>query len=360
MLLIVGDPRADWVEGLRRALSQGLDPHVKVEVSSQSGPKELQASLDRLGGDATLTLAAVEFPHSPSHARVKLRAAHSLQWLTRELSFQPGDAETERGRALGFLLSSMVPELRAPPSPPPTAPRPRSVAAAKSEPRAAPAQVESAPPPEEVPLKTAPADQPEVAPPPPAPEPAAQAAAPPEPQPAPADAKLEQTVGPPPAAASRWSLELAGQGLWGAGRSSPDGGATLAAQLRLGLFGLRVGGAFAVGSLAAAEATALSGGPFAGASLFAYENERLSISARLDLAAVYFSISRNDGSHGRWQFTLKPRVDAGVRIAGPFAVFLAVGADIGLSPTRVYVDGGEVADLPPVAGAAELGFRLSF
>src|SRR5581483_5333375 len=155
MLLIVGDPRADWVEGLRRALSQALDPHVKVEVSSQSGPKELQASLDRLGADAMLTLAAVEFPHSPSHARVKLRAAHSSQWLTRELSFQPGDAETERGRALGFLLSSMVPELRAPPAPP----RPKSASAAKSEPRAAPAQVEAPlPPPAEEPLKVAAAD----------------------------------------------------------------------------------------------------------------------------------------------------------------------------------------------------------
>src|SRR3954452_12183679 len=128
IVLIIGDPRAEWVDGLRRALSGALDPHVRVEVSAQSSARELQASLERLGGDATLTLAAVEFPHSSSHARVRLRAAHSSQWVTRELSFQPADEETERGRALGFLLSSMVPELRAPAGPlpavPPSKPKP--------------------------------------------------------------------------------------------------------------------------------------------------------------------------------------------------------------------------------------------
>src|SRR4051812_40081071 len=98
MVLIVGDPRADSVEGMRRALSGALDPHVRVEVSSQTGPRELQASFERLGGDPSLTLAAVEFPRSPSQARIRLRPAHSLQVLSRELSFSASDAQTERGR----------------------------------------------------------------------------------------------------------------------------------------------------------------------------------------------------------------------------------------------------------------------
>jgi hypothetical protein len=361
MVLIVGDPRAEWVDGMRRALSGALDPHVRVEVSALSGPRELQSSLDRLGGDATLNLAAVEFPHSPSHARIRLRAAHGSQFVTRELSFAIADEPAERGRAIGFLISSMVPELRAPPStapPLPAPPKPKVVATAKSAPAAAPDEHASEPPPP-VPAEPPPPAVAEIKPAPPDEPPPP---APPEPAPVAEQPPTEKKIIEPPAAepekTRRWSLELAGLGTWGAGRPTPDGGGTLAAQLFLGHVVVRVGLALTGGTLGEPSTTATTFGPAAGVGYLILD-DRFQLGVRLDVAAVFFSVSREGVTRDRWQVGLKPRLDAAFTISGPFAVFGALGADIGMSTTRVHAD-GQVTDLAPVAAALELGFRLSF
>jgi hypothetical protein len=360
MVLIVGDPRAEWVDGLRRALSGALDPRVRVEVSALSGPHELQSSLDRLGGDATLNLAAVEFPQSPSHARVRLRAAHAPQFVTRELSFSITDEPGERGRAIGFLISSMVPELRAgaafpPPAPPP--PRPKAVATAKSAPAAAPdehavvtpAVPTEPPPPAVADIKPAPPEEP----PPPAPPPPAPAGEPP-----PTQTKIIEPPPSEPERKRRVSIELAGLGTWGADRSTPDGGGTLAGQLFFGRVFIRLGVAVTGGMLSEASATTTSFGPAAGVGYLILD-DRFQLGVRLDLAAVYFAVSRSGETRDRWELGLKPRLDAAFTISGPFAVFGAFGADIGMSSTKVKV-GEQVTDLPPVAAALEAGFRVSF
>src|SRR5689334_1291634 len=111
MILVVGDPKAEWLEGLERALAGALDPKVRVEIAPQSTPQELDASLRRLSGDPSLTVVAIDFPRSALDARVRLATRQGL--TERGLRFLERDAALERGRALGFVVSAMVPELRA-------------------------------------------------------------------------------------------------------------------------------------------------------------------------------------------------------------------------------------------------------
>jgi hypothetical protein len=360
IVLIIGDPRADWVDGMRRALSGALDSHVRVEISAQSNAHELQASLERLGGDATLTLAAVEFPHAPSHARVRLRPAHASQWVTRELSFQPADEETERGRALGFLLSSMVPELRAAPAA--LGPTPTPAPASRPKPKPAESAPVAPAPAPEPPAPVAAAEPPAPAAPEPAPAPPPQPE-PPEPtappQPPAAEATRTVALAPEPAPARHWSLELGALGTWGVGRSSPDGGAVLAAQVRISRFAVRLGGTFTRGGLYEAHAAVTTAGPFVGGAFYILD-DRLQLSVRVDLAATWFAVATDDALQSRWQLAVRPRLDLSVTISGPFAGFAAVGADAWVGGTKVHVDERVVADLAPVAPAAELGLRVKF
>jgi hypothetical protein len=360
MVLIVGDPRAEWVEGMRRALAGALDPRVHVEVSAQASPHELQASLERLRGDASLNLAAVEFP-APSHVRIRLRAAHAAQPASRELSFGSSDVETERGRAIGFLISSMVPELRAPvPTATAPPPKPKPAAPAKASPPVVPEEHASEPPPAPPEEPSPPPATAELKPPPP---PVEEPPPPPiaEPPPAQTTQTTQTQILPPPVEPPpwrRWSLELGGLGTWGAGRTSPDGGGTLAAQLFFNRLVIRLGATLTGGALPEDSASTTTFGPAAGVGYLILD-DRFQLGVRLDLAAVYFAVSRESERHDRWEFIMRPRLDAAFTISGLFAVFAALGADVGFSSTKVQVR-EQTTELAPVAGALELGFRLSF
>jgi hypothetical protein len=156
-----------------------------------------------------------------------------------------------------------------------------------------------------------------------------------------------------------WSLELAGLGTWGEGRSSPDVGGTVGVQRRFRSILLRAAVSLTGGALPEAAAGTLTFGASAGLGYFVpIGNFNLAI--RLDLAAVYLAVSRDDGNRNRWMLGVKPRLEGAYTISGPFAGFAAVGADAVVSGTRVYVDGRQTAELGPVSGALEIGFRVSF
>ncbi len=343
MILVAGDPHAQWLEGLDRALRGALDPMVRVEIAPQANAQELEASLRRLRGDSSLTVVAIDFPRSPLDARVRL--AVERQGVTeRALRFHDADAPIERGRALGFLISAMVPELRAdraaeaaPPPPPP----PRPVPAPRPPPaHPAPEPVAAAPEP-------APEEQP-------APRPS------PEPQPEPEPIVVAPK--PPPAVAPepwRWSAGVTGLGSWGAGRAVPEGGARITAQVRFGRVVARAGGVFLGGAVREAAASSSWLGPFGGAAVQLLQGA-LTVALRLDVAAVWLEVSREAERQSRWLASFQPRAEVDVQVSRWIWLELAAGADLAHSPTGIVVDGVKVTELSPFAGALELGLRAAF
>jgi hypothetical protein len=348
LILLVASDQSEWVEGLRRALSEALDAKVRLEVVAEAGPHELELRLARPAPPGT-TVVAVDFPKAPLDARVRLRSKPAM--VERHLTFQLHDAPLERGRALGFFVSSMVPELRADyvaQAPPPKPPRHNEPA---EEPPAAPA-----PAPDPAPANERPAPEP-------APHERAEAT------PAPAVPNLPPAPIPPPSVSApaveehpeawRISVGATALGAWSGSPALPEGGMRATAQLHLGRFGVRAGGLFRLGAVPQADAISVWAGPFAGGAVVLLEGH-LTLTLRVDLAALWLQVSRPTESRSRWLATFQPRLEADVALTRWLWVEVAAGADLTPSPTEVYVDGALVAELPQASGALELGLKAAF
>ncbi len=192
--------------------------------------------------------------------------------------------------------------------------------------------------------------------------------APPEPvEPPPAIATAEPSVSQrapaptepaPPLASSRFAADVAALGVWGLGRDTPEAGARAAFSVRLSQLTLRLGGLFQSGPLSEAGATTTVAGALAGAGYTLLEG-RLALGVRLDVAVAYLWVTRGDEQHGRWWVSLQPRLEGALSLVGPLRAFLAAGVDLTAPGTRIWVDGVEVADISPLAGAVELGVRVA-
>ena len=99
-------PRAQELTVLLAACSRAATPHDCIDAEDKSPEPPLGVAIVRREGD---------------HARIELglRNVASAQWSTRDLTFQPGDDELERYRAIGFAVGTLVARESAPSSPPP-------------------------------------------------------------------------------------------------------------------------------------------------------------------------------------------------------------------------------------------------
>lgn len=290
-----------------RAARHALGPSTRVIV------RDLPPSLDdadavamghALGADVVVELAWGDAGRR--RATVRVHADAAPRWIDRDIGFDAGDADRERGRTLGFAVASMLPE------------RP------------------DAPPRDELPDDDA------------------------------ADAR-EPGATPAPRPRARVAIDALGAGSIGvAGYADAVGGAVRAAWYVGPRFALRAGGAFRTGAIVAADGTLRSVALSAGLGWRAViPSARAPLGAGLRADAVLLrDIVTRSGSgepaQGRWLPAVDLTLEGTYRAFDPVSFVFAGGAELVLGSTDVLVAGRQVATLPPLRLVGEAGIRLEF
>lgn len=148
VLVTAADAASGGTGAALGTLARALEPRrveVRTVVSTESPPPT--------SDEASVVILHWEDGGRRARLRVRLarvgRAARvaSAEWVERDLGFDAGDAEAERGRSVGLAIASMLPE--PPPSPPvvPPAPPPAPppTATGPAPPRSPPLLVEARP-----------------------------------------------------------------------------------------------------------------------------------------------------------------------------------------------------------------------
>jgi hypothetical protein len=259
-----------------------------------------------LGADVVVELAWGDAARR--RATVRVHADAAPRWIDRDIGFDAGDADRERGRTLGFAVASMLPER------------------------------EGAPPRDEIPDD----DAPEARDPGPTPE-----------------------VRPRPRA--RFAVDALGAGSIGvAGYADAVGGAVRAAWYVGPRFALRAGGAFRTGSIVAADGTLRSVALSAGVgwrAVIPSSRAPLGAGLRADAVLLRDIVARSGGgepAQGRWLPAVDLTLEGTYRAFDPVSFVFAGGAELAFGATDVLVAGRQVAAIPPLRLVGEVGIRLEF
>jgi hypothetical protein len=133
IIVASGESQSPATRALVAACSDALGAGVSVELHEAATPSDREAA--KLEA-ATGPRAVAEVLWSGAghvSARVRLHVARTDRWIDRTIDFEAADSLSERGRALGFALASMLPEadpalqIAAAPSATPLAPVPRAL-----------------------------------------------------------------------------------------------------------------------------------------------------------------------------------------------------------------------------------------
>ncbi len=337
VVLIATNDASDQVSSaMTRAARQGLGPETRLIVRElpQGFDDARATALGRtLHADAVVKVTWRDAEHR--RATLHVRSEAEGRWVDREIGFDATDADAERGRTLGFALVSMLPDHGDDaPTTPNAAPTLSSDAAgplATSAPKASAAVV----------TKIAPRDD------------AANAEN--------ATTAVNATDAEAPARFVTLDTAITGSlgigGFAGGFGGSLHGGYAIVPRVVL-----RAGVAARSGDFPPAQATSLFMSASVGARFVGILPTRvqpLGVGFRVDALALRTSLSRPGEAHSVERFT--PAVDASVegsvRLAGPFTLFLALGTEISLGSTDVFVKGENVAAIPLVHAFGELGLR---
>ncbi len=271
---------------------------------------------------------------SESTDTVRLRAyfARDQRWVERQVSFEAGDPEYDRGRVLGFVVASMFVGLPEVDDPEPIPPEP------------------PAPEPEEVAPRTAPTSAPVV--------PSAPAAS---------ERDATSYVG----AAKpfdRRALEFTGLATMGLGGDADTLGARAALAWRVGerLF-IRPSFALRLGDLPAAEATTNSGLVGLGATVpLLPADSALNVELRADLLGGWLAVTHFSDDDPEPVRLLREQFGADLMLALRFgitktaAVFASTGMEAMLGATDVYTRGELATTIPRLRSLVEFGARTEF
>ena len=262
-----------------------------------------------LGADVVVELAWGDAARR--RATVRVHADAAPRWIDRDIGFDAGDADRERGRTLGFAVASMLPE--------------REAAMPRDE-----------LPDDDVPDAREPGAAPEGA----------------------------------PRSRARVAIDALGTGSVGvAGYADAVGGAVRAAWYVGSRVALRAGGAFRTGSIVAADGTLRSVALSAGVGWRAViPSARAPLGAGLRADAVLLrDIVTRSGSgepgeqaRGRWLPAIDVTLEGSYRAFDPVSFVFAGGAELAFGATDVLVAGRPVAAIPPLRLVGEAGIRLEF
>ena len=141
IVIAVGEASNPATTTLRATAQDSLGSGTSILLVETVQPTDAESlRVEReLGAGVVVLLVWREAAHL--HAVLRLHAANSNRWITREIGFSSQDTLEERGRTLGFAIGSIWPETEAGARSPPEA---RSAPEAKSAPESAP-EARSAP-----------------------------------------------------------------------------------------------------------------------------------------------------------------------------------------------------------------------
>ncbi len=251
-------------------------------------------------------VAEVTWTQKPVAAHLHVHAKPG--WLDRDIGFADTDSPSDRGRTVGFVVASMVPEFEpvvlAPPPPPP--------------PPFVTAPVLS-PPPRDPGVPTAPSVQRFVV-----------------------DAFAAASSG------MGSSVGVGGGAAIGV-RASPWLSVHLTSDLRIGeIEGFGRTTAFRLGG---------------GLTLTPASWGLLTVGLRVDVAALRFGVARTTTStdtRSRWVPDLSVLGEISSKLGGDASLFGAIGPDFALGTTTVALNGASVSVLPRARLTSELGLRVRF
>lgn len=256
----------------------------------------------------------------------------SGEWIDRELTFARADSATERGRALGFALATMVIERVAP----------QALGAAASPASASPTSPTSPTPPAPAPAR---------------PPSAATGATP-----APSTPAKSPDARSSPAERRHAAIDLRASGTAGVGGEAATIGPAIAARALVApALALRVEVAARFGELPAASAAVDELAGAVGAAVVLASWGALVLSARSDLAVMRLAARRSGVERSRWLGGADALLEGELRLGRTDAAIVAgAGAEVVFGPTAVDV-GAARATLVPVARLlGEAGGRWRF
>jgi hypothetical protein len=110
VVVAVGDGQGALATAMVNTAAEALSPVAKVELRELPVPSDDEALRieDDLGARAVVKLVWMDTAHE--EVRIRLHVARTGHWTERHINFAPADTLTERGRALGFAIASMLPE----------------------------------------------------------------------------------------------------------------------------------------------------------------------------------------------------------------------------------------------------------
>lgn len=303
VLVGAGEAGSDWAAGTLQALREGLDRRVLIELREAN---EAPAGTDAHVVSVVLTQGG---------RRATLERLGPARASSKDLVFKKSDRAIDRGRAIGYALAALVPELRAD----------------------APAPVEPPPPP-----------------PPPAVTPEPPVVAPEPPQQATVASPVEPAA-PPGRVAFEASAGLASSFV----SSEPGFDASLTVELRLiDALMVRAGGEARFGN-----------SPLPGAALRQWVG-RLGLRARFFSRSVWavsaiaqglllhLELSTRGETQTRWQGAAELGVELALEASRLVTLVLSPIASTSFAATQIYVDGQRVAAITPFYFALRLGIRL--
>jgi hypothetical protein len=305
----VADDSADTMD---RALRSVLGPDATVTVR-RALPTDDERTLGSLLDESGASLVGVVSVEGDSRARLHFRRRGEAQWVDRELRFEAEDAAAERGRTIGYALASGVPADSAPSPTPPSTPTPP--------PKEGASRVE-------------------------------------------ADERRRDVD-----VTRRFALDLVGAVASAVGGYGGGGGGAVGGRLALGRsLGIRVALGARAGEVAPAQASSRTYLVAGGVTWQTWTDaERtLGVGARLDVAALgeeVAHLSADDPAPDR-RLRIVPGGDLAAegtwRFARDAAFVGALGSEVALGETDVFVKRRQVGSLVPVRILGELGFRVTF
>lgn len=111
VLVAAGDAGDATTRAMAKATREALGASAHVVVREAAGdPSDGEAiAAERVDApDAVAELSWTDSHHR--QASVRVHVARSARWFDRTIRFSPTDADTERGRTLGFAIASILPE----------------------------------------------------------------------------------------------------------------------------------------------------------------------------------------------------------------------------------------------------------
>lgn len=310
VLVVAGDASAPATPAMIATAREALGGSAVVlvqEVKAPASDEQAKQVGEKVHADAVVQVTWTD----GSRAHLHVRLPRDERWADRDLLFGASDAPSERGRAVGLAIATMVP-----PEPPP---------------KAAPAPTPTAPAPAVTRASTI--------------------------------VTLDRRdIG---ARGPRFALDAAAIGAIGFGGSGAGGaGGELAVRYLLPDLGaLRVGGGARFGEIDAARALTSTARLGAGVVVDAGHVGAVVVHVQVDALLLRHSASRRaaEGNHevrSRFVGAADLLVDAEWPLAPKVAAFLATGVELALGETRIVVGSETVTAIPRARLLGLLGLRL--